>query len=171
MFRTSASEDVPLEAIAERAGVGVATLYRNFPDRVSLQLACGAHVLVRVAARARRARAEFAENPSQAFDSFIRAVVAGGVGTLFPALAPSSLRQLPAEVVTEHTQLVREAASLADLAIEARLVPANTTFYTVVADLVVLTRTPPPSVREMDPHVTDRLIDDWLLAQRARARA
>jgi len=31
--------DAPLEAIAERAGVGRATLYRNFPDRLQLALA------------------------------------------------------------------------------------------------------------------------------------
>lgn len=31
--------DVPLEWVAERAGVGRATLYRNFPDRQSLALA------------------------------------------------------------------------------------------------------------------------------------
>jgi AcrR family transcriptional regulator len=31
--------DAPLEAVADRAGVGRATLYRNFPDRTSLALA------------------------------------------------------------------------------------------------------------------------------------
>jgi len=31
-----AGEDVPLEAIAERAGVGIGTLYRNFPTREAL---------------------------------------------------------------------------------------------------------------------------------------
>ncbi|HXD53157.1 MAG TPA: helix-turn-helix domain-containing protein [Solirubrobacteraceae bacterium] len=31
-----AGQDVPLEAIAERAGVGIGTLYRNFPTREAL---------------------------------------------------------------------------------------------------------------------------------------
>ena len=31
-----AGEDVPLEAIAERAGVGIGTLYRHFPTREAL---------------------------------------------------------------------------------------------------------------------------------------
>jgi AcrR family transcriptional regulator len=50
--------DVPLEDIARRAGVGIATLYRRFPDRVALMRAVALHVLVQVAAEARAALAE-----------------------------------------------------------------------------------------------------------------
>jgi AcrR family transcriptional regulator len=32
--------DVPLEAVAEHAGVGIATLYRRFPTREALIAAC-----------------------------------------------------------------------------------------------------------------------------------
>jgi AcrR family transcriptional regulator len=45
--------DVPLEDIAQRAGVGIATLYRRFPDRAALMRAVAVHVLVQVAAEAR----------------------------------------------------------------------------------------------------------------------
>lgn len=171
MFRTSSLDDVTLESIAEQAGVGVATLYRNFPDRRSLHIACGAYVFERVSRRARKAREAFGRDPQAAFDSFIRDIVSGGMGTLFPALAPTSLLELPVEVTVEREELLREAAELAELAIGARLIPSDTTFMSVAAELVVLTRTPPPSVRELDPHVSQRLIDDWLLAKRARARS
>jgi AcrR family transcriptional regulator len=50
--------DVPLEEVAQRAGVGIATLYRRFPDRVALMRAVALHVLVQVAAEARAALAE-----------------------------------------------------------------------------------------------------------------
>jgi AcrR family transcriptional regulator len=50
--------DVPLEDIAQRAGVGIATLYRRFPDRVALMRAVALHVLVQVAAEARAALAQ-----------------------------------------------------------------------------------------------------------------
>jgi AcrR family transcriptional regulator len=45
--------DVPLEDIAQRAGVGIATLYRRFPHRAALMRAVALHVLMQVAAEAR----------------------------------------------------------------------------------------------------------------------
>jgi AcrR family transcriptional regulator len=50
--------DVPLEAIAREAGVGIATLYRHFPDRTLLVRAVAADVLERCAAEAGAALAE-----------------------------------------------------------------------------------------------------------------
>jgi AcrR family transcriptional regulator len=50
--------DAPLGDIAQRADVGIATLYRHFPDRVVLVRAVALHVLARVAAEARAALAE-----------------------------------------------------------------------------------------------------------------
>ena len=43
IFRTS-TDIVPLETIADKAGVGIATLYRNFPDRTALIHACAAYM-------------------------------------------------------------------------------------------------------------------------------
>lgn len=40
--------EVPLEAVAARAGVGVGTLYRRFPDRGALFQALAHHTLARV---------------------------------------------------------------------------------------------------------------------------
>jgi len=50
--------DVPLEDIAQRAAVGIATLYRHFPHRAKLMRAVALHVLRQVAAEARAALAE-----------------------------------------------------------------------------------------------------------------
>ncbi|MBN9375033.1 MAG: helix-turn-helix transcriptional regulator, partial [Cellulomonas sp.] len=43
--------DVPLEAIAANAGVGVGTLYRNFPDRNALVEAAYRHEVASLCAR------------------------------------------------------------------------------------------------------------------------
>jgi AcrR family transcriptional regulator len=48
----------PLEEVARRAGVGIATLYRRFPDRQALQRAVALDVLARVAQEADHALAE-----------------------------------------------------------------------------------------------------------------
>jgi AcrR family transcriptional regulator len=51
--------DVPLDAIAERAGVGRATLYRNFPDRTQLALS----VFTKEVERLERSVAQRADEP------------------------------------------------------------------------------------------------------------
>src|SRR3954466_13334717 len=45
--------DAPLEEVARRAGVGIATLYRRFPDRQALMRGVALEVLEQVAAEAR----------------------------------------------------------------------------------------------------------------------
>src|SRR5216683_2549991 len=50
--------DAPLDDIARRAGVGIATLYRRFPDREALVRAVAVDVLARTAHEARQALAE-----------------------------------------------------------------------------------------------------------------
>jgi AcrR family transcriptional regulator len=49
---------VPLEAIARRAGVGIATLYRHFPDRTALVTAVAVDVMSRTCDEARAALTE-----------------------------------------------------------------------------------------------------------------
>src|SRR5690349_15235935 len=48
----------PLDEVARRAGVGIATLYRRFPDRQSLIGAVALDILGAIAHEARRALAE-----------------------------------------------------------------------------------------------------------------
>ena len=50
--------DAPLEDVARRAGVGIATLYRRFPDREALMCAVALDVLRRVTDEARAVLAE-----------------------------------------------------------------------------------------------------------------
>src|SRR5919199_1988766 len=53
--------DAPLDEVARRAGVGIATLYRRFPDRAALQRAVALDVLAQAADAARQAEAEEAD--------------------------------------------------------------------------------------------------------------
>jgi AcrR family transcriptional regulator len=65
-----AGPDVPMEEIARRAGVGVGTLYRRFPDRESLIRAVARESFVKVAEEARRA----AEEEPSAWAALVRLV-------------------------------------------------------------------------------------------------
>lgn len=73
--------DPPREAVARRAGVGVATLYRHFPDRQSLLHAAAHHVLDHSAAAAETALARAADG-LEALRQYMHAAVDHGLGAL-----------------------------------------------------------------------------------------
>ncbi|MEV7774637.1 TetR/AcrR family transcriptional regulator [Kitasatospora sp. NPDC086791] len=82
--------DAPLDEIAKRAGVGNATLYRNFPDRMALIHEVAVFVKNRVLALAETATVEVEAadggGPFDALQRFVHATVAekiGGLCTLF----------------------------------------------------------------------------------------
>ncbi|MGD0748992.1 MAG: TetR/AcrR family transcriptional regulator [Acidimicrobiales bacterium] len=68
--------EVPVDVIAEKAGVGVGTLYRHFPTKEKL---CESILLDRFAALTLDARAlAGAEDPASAFFGFLEHIVAEG---------------------------------------------------------------------------------------------
>jgi AcrR family transcriptional regulator len=68
--------EVPVDVIAEKAGVGVGTLYRHFPTKEKL---CEAIVLERLASLVDHARAlAESDDPGQAFFGFLEHFVAEG---------------------------------------------------------------------------------------------
>src|SRR5438445_6413969 len=84
-----AGVDAPLDEVARRAGVGIATLYRRFPDRDALVRAVALDVLDRTAQEARRALAEepdpfngLARYMHRALDLRISAVMPALIGRL-----------------------------------------------------------------------------------------
>jgi AcrR family transcriptional regulator len=77
--------DAPLDEVARRAGVGIATLYRRFPDRQSLQRAVALDVLARAAEVAARAEAE-APDAWQALGRYMHAALDLRISAVMPAL-------------------------------------------------------------------------------------
>ncbi|MFF8774182.1 TetR/AcrR family transcriptional regulator [Kitasatospora sp. NPDC015120] len=77
--------DAPLDDIAKRAGVGNATLYRNFPTRTALIREVALLVKNRIVAIADRAAAEVA-GPFDALERFAHETVDEKVGALCPLL-------------------------------------------------------------------------------------
>src|SRR6185295_8544251 len=70
-----------LDAIARRAGVGIGTLYRHYPDRTALLNAVAKHVLEHAIAAARTALAE-APTGYDALRHYMQAAFDHGVGVL-----------------------------------------------------------------------------------------
>jgi AcrR family transcriptional regulator len=77
--------DAPLEEIATRAGVGIATLYRRFPDRRALQRAVVLDALQRVTHEAETALAE-EEDAGRALARYMHRTLDVRVSAVIPAL-------------------------------------------------------------------------------------
>ncbi len=78
--------DAPLEDIAAQAGLGIATLYRRFPDRLALMRAVAIHVLAMIAAEARAAVAEEAD-AFEALSRYLRRSLDLRIAAVMPVLA------------------------------------------------------------------------------------
>lgn len=78
--------EVPLDEIARRAGVGNATLYRHFPDRVVLIREVVLSVMFRTTEQADAAAAEEAD-PFAALRRFAHAAAEERIGALCPLLS------------------------------------------------------------------------------------
>ncbi|MEV5435182.1 helix-turn-helix domain-containing protein [Streptomyces sp. NPDC052682] len=78
--------DVPLDEIARRAGVGNATVYRNFPDRDALVREVVCSVMDRTAHAAERALAE-SEDPFEALERFVHAAADERISALCPMIS------------------------------------------------------------------------------------
>ncbi|MFJ7066443.1 TetR/AcrR family transcriptional regulator [Streptomyces sp. NPDC101115] len=84
MFVESGAQ-VPLDEIARRAGVGNATLYRNFPERADLVREVILSLTARITERAAEA-AERESDPFAAVRRFVHAAADERVGALCPML-------------------------------------------------------------------------------------
>lgn len=92
--------ETPRDAIAKRAGVGIGTLYRRFPDRDAIIHAVALRAFATVTGLAEDAVAAAAEDPG-ALQRFLVGVADQRIGVLMASLVPA-LTELPTpEVVAE----------------------------------------------------------------------
>ncbi|MFD8513722.1 TetR/AcrR family transcriptional regulator [Streptomyces antimycoticus] len=78
--------DAPLDEIARRAGVGIATLYRRFPHRDDLHRGVAIEVLSALVEAGSRAAAEEDDDAHLALRRFMHAALDLKIGSVMPAL-------------------------------------------------------------------------------------
>jgi AcrR family transcriptional regulator len=93
--------NAPMEAIAKRAGVGVGTLYRRFPDRHAVIAAVGDHY-IHTMADALDEAAKSASDAWSAIEDFVFWVAAPGRAALATALT-----EVPMEEITDRAEFAR----------------------------------------------------------------
>jgi AcrR family transcriptional regulator len=149
--------DAPLEEIARRAGVGIATLYRRFPERADLVRGVAEDIFQALAAAVEGAEAEEADALS-ALRRFAHAALDLRVGAVMPALVgrvgfDGEFERLRRAVGARVDALLARAQ-------EAGLVRADIAFGDVVLLIARLSRPlPGPFDRSADADFAHRHLD------------
>ncbi|WP_210588371.1 TetR/AcrR family transcriptional regulator [Streptomyces sp. GESEQ-35] len=101
--------DVPLDEVARRAGVGNATVYRNFPDRDALVREVVCSVMDRTAEAAHQALAETGD-AFEALERFVHAAADERISALCPMIASTFDQHHPDLVAARERveQLIEE---------------------------------------------------------------
>ncbi|GHI07015.1 TetR family transcriptional regulator [Streptomyces cellostaticus] len=113
--------DVPLDEIARRAGVGNATVYRNFPDRDALVREVVCSVMDRTAAAAEQALAETGD-AFAALERFVHTAADERISALCPMVSSTFDQNHPDLVAARERieQLVEEVMGRAKAAGQLR---------------------------------------------------
>jgi AcrR family transcriptional regulator len=150
--------DAPLDAIASAADVGIATLYRRFPDRQALVHAVVLDVLGRSAEEARQALDEEPDS-FQALARYLHRALDLRVSAVMPAL----LDYMPPdddEIVSIRTRSWGLFQQLVDQAHAAGTLRPDVTFLDVGQLLVRLARPlPGPIPRDLDNRLAHRHLE------------
>lgn len=155
--------EVPLRAVATEAGVGIATLYRHFPDRDALILAVAFDVLEDAVAVISRCEEEWETDPEAAWQAYGRGLAHLRLGVILPALGhridvetpPEPLRQAREEALARVDRLIERAWRAGLLRERVSAIQFNT-------GLAAVTRPLPEEAHGFVPDLTEWLIDVYL---------
>lgn len=144
--------DAPLDEIARRAGVGIGTLYRRFPDRTALLMA----VVIDAMERTRQAADQIYEEGGEPFEAVVQYMHAA-LDLEVAAVTPTVLDRLDLQdpdLVSAREASARSVQRLIDAAHEAGTLPRDITFSDIGMLLVRLAR---PLPGGLDPEVNQQL--------------
>jgi AcrR family transcriptional regulator len=148
---------VPLDAIATRAGVGNATLYRRFPDREALMRAVAIDVLARAAAEARSAMAEEAD-AFRALARYMHRALDSRVAAVMSTVADET--GTDGEVLRLRNETAGAQQRIIETAQEQGLLRPDVSFGDIGLLLLRLSRPlPAPIPREMNDALGHRHLD------------
>jgi AcrR family transcriptional regulator len=156
---------VPLDAIATRAGVGNATLYRRFPNRESLMRAVALDVLAGTAAEARAALAEEAD-AFQALARYMHRALGSRVAAVMSTIGDET--GTDDEVLCLRNESARAMQHLIETAQQQGLLRPDVSFGDIGLLLVRLSRPlPGPIPRDVNEALAHRHLDFVLAGLRA----
>lgn len=160
--------DVPLTSIAAEAGVGIATLYRNFATRADLLYAIAEELCEQALDTAHRCLATWDDDPRSAWTRFIWDLAELRLSALGSELATGPLLEaLPVHAVELRTKAIVAVDEVVARARTAGLARPDATAIRVLLGLAALTRPLPQFPHAPLPDEHEWLIDTYLRGLRA----
>jgi AcrR family transcriptional regulator len=158
--------DAPLDDIARRAGVGIATLYRRFPDRLALQRAVAIDVLRRIGHEASLALEE-EPDAFAALARYMHRALDARVAAVMPALGPSMIPLDDAEFLEARDAAVEPVLTIIARAQRTGVLRPDVTFGDIGLVLIRLSR-PLPSAfpPDLEQALAHRHLDLFLAGLR-----
>jgi AcrR family transcriptional regulator len=160
---------VPLEDIARRAGVGIATLYRRFPDREALLRA----VVLDALQQTREAAEDARESPDafEALATYLRRALELRVSAVMPQVL-DLLDPRDTEVTEARDASAAAVSALVDAAHESGDLPPDVTFLDIGMMLVRIARPlPGPLDQQRKDELARRHLELFIRGLRAPAVA
>jgi AcrR family transcriptional regulator len=161
--------EAPMDEIARRAGVGIGTLYRRFPDRGALMRGVALDVLSSVGNQACLALSEQA-NAFEALARYMHAALDARIAAVFPVL----LRSLPLEdpeILAARNDATEPVQRIIERARAEGSLRSDVAFGDIGLLLIRLSRPlPGPFPRDLDKRLAHRHLDLVLDGLRAGAQ-
>lgn len=171
LFQTHGAS-VSLEAIAEHAGVGIATLYRNFSDRKTLIEACTVKVAQEFLAFQQQTVAELEQNPARA-DELIRAyadhLLHLRLTLLVPTFLPHDLTELNPELAQLRVELKEQGDRVMELFRGHGAAGPGVSHLEFVTGVLFVARPHDTQVDTLQPNIEQRVVDIFLAGVKAGA--
>jgi len=157
---------VALESVAEAAGVGVATLYRNFASRAELADAVALAILEDVRQAAAGALDTFTSEPEAAWRGYVHRLVELNLGALTAALSDFLAGELSESVKDAQLVTLRGLEQLQDAAQSAGLVRSDLGALELLLAIGMITRPQPPAIHAAAPNLVPQLVSILLAGMR-----
>lgn len=157
--------DVALESVAAASGVGIATLYRNFPSRNDLVQAVIADTVRQVVGSVDEAREASRGDAAAAWEKLVTALAGLELGALTDGLGQQHGSR--AELAGIQQPALDALDELLVSLQSERVVRPDLSALDVVVAVATITRPQVPAIRDAAPDVTTQLVRAYLLWTRS----
>ncbi|OWY83595.1 TetR/AcrR family transcriptional regulator [Rhodococcus sp. BUPNP1] len=158
--------DVALETVAEAAGVGIATLYRNFESRAALADEVALAILGDMRAAGTEALERVGSSPEDAWVGYVQRLVELGLGALSATLAEFVTDEISGSVRDAQAQTLAGVEELLDAVRAAGIVRPDLHALDLVLAIGLITRPLPEAIRAATPDLVPRLVSIVLAGMR-----